>query len=84
MGRATGGMGAKQETEQLDQSYRKRDALQKEIARQSHKIQTQLKNSHRLLIIQACGKEAEQLKKHKPAISYDGRPIDNLAKPTQK
>ena len=49
--------GAEQEIQQLDISYRKRDALQQEISRQNRKIQKHTANSQKLPPIQAWGKQ---------------------------
>ena len=69
------------EMRQLGQSYKKSDAIQKEIARQRYKLQTRTKRSKQLLIIQEWSQEGEYLKEHNRTIIYAKNPIMEHEKP---
>ena len=72
MGDATGriGGGAEAGDPTIRPGPQKRNAIHREIARRSHKLQSQARNFQQLLILQAWRQAERYLKDHKRAIRY--------------
>ena len=84
MGDKTRAMGTKQEICQLDNAYKKRAELRREISRRIQMLRRQGKCIRPQQTLQAWKQEAQYAKKHAAEIQYARRPIIDIIKGSDK